>query len=61
LVTTTKIGQGIPRVVSLFSDVRTILEDADNHDLRVNGQASDFDLEYFADLDEDEVEDVKKR
>jgi hypothetical protein len=56
----TKIGRGIPRVVSLFSDIRTILEDADRHDLRIHDQASELDLDAFADLDDDEVEDIKK-
>jgi hypothetical protein len=50
----------MPKVVSLFSDVRTILEEADRHDLRTHGLAGELDLEEFVDLDEDAIDDVKK-
>lgn len=48
-------------MVSLFSSIRTILEEADRHDLRAHGLASDLDLEEFVDLDEDAIDDLKKR
>lgn len=60
-MTTTKIGRGIPKVVSLFCDIRTTLEEADRHDLRVHGLADDLDVEDFFDLDEDAIDDLKKR
>jgi hypothetical protein len=47
-------------VVSLFNDVRTILEEADRHDLRAHGMADELDLEEFMDLDEDAIDDIKK-
>ena len=56
-----KIGRGIPKVVSLFSDIRTILEDADRHDLRSHGLAVELDLIDFVDLDKDAIDDIKKR
>ena len=52
-MTTTKIGRGIPKVVTLFSDIRTIIEEADRHDLHVHELASDLDLDEFIDLDEE--------
>ena len=59
-MTTTKIGRGIPKVVSLFSDIRTILEEADRHDLRAHGLADELDHIDFVDLDEDAIGDIKK-
>jgi hypothetical protein len=49
-----------PKVVSLFNDVRTILEEADRHDLRAHGMADELDLEEFIDLGEDAIDDIKK-
>ena len=60
-VTTTKIGRGIPKVVSLFSDVRTVLEDADRHEIRTHGLADDVDIADFVDLEEEAIDDIKKR
>ena len=60
MVTTTKIGRGIPKVVSLFSDVRTILEEADRHHLRAHGLADELDLVDFVDLETDVIDDIKK-
>lgn len=37
----------------LFSDIRTIIEEADHHDLRVHELASDLDLDEFVNLDEE--------
>ena len=58
MVTTTKIGRCISKVVSLFSDIRTILEEADRHDLRTHGLAGELDLEGFVDLYEDAIDDI---
>ncbi|KAF8806326.1 hypothetical protein BYT27DRAFT_7295447 [Phlegmacium glaucopus] len=60
-VTTTKIGRGIPKMVLLFSNIRTILEEADCHDLRAHGLADELDLEDFIDLDKDTIDNIKKR
>lgn len=59
-MTTTKIGRGIPKVVSLFSDIRTIIEEADCHDLRIHELASDLDLDEFVNLDEEARGDILK-
>ena len=59
-MTTTKIGRGIPKVVTLFSDIRTIIEEADHHDLCVHELASDLDLDEFVDLDEEARGDILK-
>jgi hypothetical protein len=62
-VTTTKIGLGILKVISLFtmfSDVRTILEEADHHDLRAHGLPQEMDLTDFVDLEKDVIVDIKK-
>lgn len=47
-------------MVSLFSNIRTILEEADRHDLRTHRLASELDLEDFVDLNDDEIDDIKK-
>ena len=47
-------------MVSLFSDVRSILQEADRHDLRAHGMADELDLEEYMDLDEEEIDDIKK-
>jgi hypothetical protein len=60
-VTTSKIGRGIPKVVSLFSNIRTILEEADRHDLRAHDMADELDVLDIVGLDEDAIDDLKKR
>lgn len=58
--TTTKIGRGVSKVVSLFSDIRTTLEEADRHDLRAHSLANELDLIDFVDLDKETIDDIKK-
>ena len=53
--TVKKLGCGIPKIVSLFGDIRDIIDDAD-HQLRLTGELDDTDLD---DLHEDEVTMIK--
>ncbi|KIM42669.1 hypothetical protein M413DRAFT_26688 [Hebeloma cylindrosporum] len=58
--TTTKLGRGIPKVVSLFSNIRSIIQEADRHDLRALGLAQELDLEEFVDLSAEAKGDILK-
>jgi hypothetical protein len=46
------MGRGIPKLVSLFGDIRDIIDDADQHGLRLQGDLDDTELD---DLDEAEA------
>jgi hypothetical protein len=52
------LGRGIPKIVSLFGDVRDIIDDADQHGLRLEGEVDDAELDK---LDEAEAIIVKQR
>jgi hypothetical protein len=52
------LGRGIPKIVSLFGDIRDIIDDADQHGLRLEGEVDDAELDK---LDEAEAIIVKQR
>ena len=54
--TVKKLGRGIPKIVSLFGDIRDIIDDADQHQLRLTSELDDTDLD---DLHEDEATMIK--
>jgi len=54
--TVKKLGRGIPKIVSLFGDICDIIDDADQHQLRLTGELDDTDLD---DLHEDEATMIK--
>jgi hypothetical protein len=47
-----RLGHGIPKIVCLFGDIRDIIDDADKHGLRLEGELEDAELD---DLDEAEA------
>ncbi len=53
-----KLGRGIPKIVSLFGDIRDIIDDADQHGLRLEGELDDAELDN---LDEAEAVIIKQR
>lgn len=50
------MGRGIPKLVSLFGDIRDIIDDADQHGLRLGGDLDDTELDNL-----DEAEAVMKK
>lgn len=54
-ITIKRLGRGIPKIVSLFGDIRDIIDDADKHGLRLEGELDD------AELDEAEAEIIKQQ
>jgi hypothetical protein len=52
------LGRGIPKVVCLFGDIRDIIDDADKHGLRLEGELDDAELD---DLNEAEATVIKQR
>lgn len=53
-----KMGRGIPKLVSLFGDIRDIIDDADQHGLRLGGDLDDTELD---DLDKAEAIMIKQQ
>jgi len=53
-----KLGRGIPKIVSLFGDIRDIIDNADQHGLRSEGDLDNIELDN---LDEAEVVIIKQR
>ena len=53
-----RLGRGIPKIVSLFGDIRDIIDDADKHGLRLEGELDDTE---FDDMDEAEAAIIKLR
>ena len=51
-----RLGRGIPKIVCLFGDIRDIIDDADKHSLRLEGELDDAELD---DLDEAEAVVIK--
>jgi hypothetical protein len=47
-----RLGRGIPKIVCLFGDIRDIIDDADKHGLRLEGELDDAELDN---LDEAEA------
>ncbi len=52
-----KLGRGIPKIISLFGDIRNIIDDADQHGLHLEGGLDDTKLES---LDEAEAVIIKQ-
>ena len=57
--TTTQMGQGIPKIVSLFDDLQSIVGDADKHELR--SLDPDYEDDELDKLDDDEKEAALRR
>ena len=55
--TVKKLGRGIPKIISLFGDIRDIIDDADQHGLHLEGGLDDTKLES---LDEAEAVIIKQ-
>lgn len=47
-----RLGHGVPKIVCLFGDIWDIIDDADKHSLRLEGELNDTELD---DLDEAEA------
>jgi hypothetical protein len=52
-----RLGRGIPKIVSLFGDIRNIIDDADKHSLRLEGEL-DAELD---DMNEAEAAIIKEQ
>jgi hypothetical protein len=57
-ITIKRLGHGIPKIVSLFGEIRDIIDDADKHGLRLEGELDDAELD---DLDEAEAKVIKQQ
>lgn len=57
-ITGKRLGRGIPKIVCLFGDIRDIIDDADKHSLRLEGELDDAELD---DLNEAEATVIKQR
>ena len=55
-ITIRRLGRGIPKIVSLFGDIRDIIDDADKHGLHLEGELDELD-----DLDEAEAKIIKQQ
>jgi hypothetical protein len=53
-----RLGRGIPKITSLFGDIRDIIDDADKHSLCLDGELDDAELD---DLDEAEAVIIKQQ
>jgi len=52
------LGRGIPKIVSLFEPVKSMVTNADKHELCQNGELADTEFDGF---DDNEIEYLKRR
>jgi hypothetical protein len=52
-----RLGRGIPKIISLFGDIRNIIDDADKHSLHLEGEL-DAELD---DMNEAEAAIIKEQ
>ncbi len=53
-----RLGHGIPKIISLFEDIRDIMDDADKHGLCLEGELNDTELD---DMDEAKAVIIKQQ